>query len=189
MDGKTSIQHIYRSSKELEEMFVQGLQVPKPSLEMHVATLRALAKTNVPVSAIVEVMAHISELKRPEGELRQKLQNLNIFPVRQRNGMISRTSLSVEFAIIDKSIYRRRFDDLICVLDFDDHQFWRTSGFLIACGLRSQFMSECVMETTGASNPTPFVEKTQEIRSKAYAFLRFDAIPDVLCGNSILTSR
>ena len=182
VDGKTSIQHIYNSSKELEEMFLQGLKVPKPNLQMHIATLRALAKDNASVTKIVNAMADISELKRPEGELKRNLQTLNIFPVRQRNGTKSRTSLSVEFAVIDKTIYRGRFDDFIRVLDFDDHQFWRVRDFLIACGLRSQFMSECVTAITAASNSMPFAEKTQDMRSKAYAFLRYDRIPDTLCG-------
>ena len=172
VEGKMSIQDIYDSKKPLTDMFINGLKIPKPSLEMHIGSLAKLAKTQGLIADIIAVMEQIAALKRPDGELKTKLQGLNIFPIKQGRNHI-RASLSAEFAVIDKSIFRRYFEDMIYVLDFSDRDFWRTKDFLTACGLGDRFMSERLVEKTGVINAVLFESRTNDLRSKAYALLRY----------------
>ena len=167
--GKASVQQVFAS---LEDFFMKGLSVQKPDLQMHIQALKDLSKSRAPLARIKDAMDHISQLKPAENSLKSKLQNANIFPVKQRNNETSMTSLSVDFSIVDKPRYRGIFDGRVHLLDFSEDDFWRMQHFLIACGLQKRFMSVCVEEQTAVEDAIASPTLTKQMQTAAYAFLR-----------------
>lgn len=168
--GKTSISAIYGSC---EDFFRNTLGVPKPSLQMHIKALKALAKSIAAVPKIKEAMEQISQMGPLKDSLRSEFANLSMFPVRVTNGTRQLAMSTADFAIVDRPRHENIFEGKINILDFTMEEVRLTQPFLEACGLRNRFTSACVEENTMAEDHIQSFELTQQLRSNAYAFVRY----------------
>lgn len=167
--GKVSIGSLYKS---LKEFFQNTLNVDAPSIAMHVQTLKSLQGQHADAGRLKETMEHISLMGPLQDSLKSEVNGLNIFPVRLANGLRLLAMSSVGFVINDRPLYHKAFEGKVMILDFTMEEVRTIHSFLIACGLKARFMSECVEESTAVEDATISMRLTERLRSYAYAFTR-----------------
>ncbi|KAH8586657.1 hypothetical protein B0O99DRAFT_585566 [Bisporella sp. PMI_857] len=168
--GKVAIKSHYST---LEDFFCRVLDVPKPSLEMHVQALKQLARTlpTPSASAIKQSIMLISSMDPTENDVKD-LRRSRIFSVRTTSGQISFADSAADFAIVDRSEYGIAFAGKINLLDYSIAEVRACGSLLLALGLKRLHLSILVEETTKVQDGVISTNLTRNFRLKAYALFR-----------------
>ncbi|KAF2094595.1 hypothetical protein NA57DRAFT_80394 [Rhizodiscina lignyota] len=170
LPGKVSLATAYTKQRRF---FEDVLEIPKPSVHMHIAALQDRARTHPNKAAIFHEMQNICAFSPSADLLRDKLADCTCFPIRRPSGKIDWMASAEGFAIADRKEYASIFRDKIDILDFSLDEIHAVRAVLSALGLERQFMSKAVREETKVKDGMPLDSLTADLRSKAYAICRF----------------
>ena len=181
--GKASIADAYPS---LETFFTAILNIPKPTVEMYVDSMKAEAKGKASAAQIKITMKLICSLGIGEIDF-SSLVEAKILPVKLANGERSFASASskdecVDFAIVDNTIHWNAFEGKIGVLDFSLEEIRDTRPLLLAMGLKERFSSKLVKEVTDVTGGSQDHEMTRNLRMKSQAIVRYATRDRTLIG-------
>ena len=151
-------------------MLYDKLKVPDLDI-----SLEALKADLLEFSALISAAAFDEELEQLDPT---RIRNNNIFPTRQPDGQIVRLRADVPFAIADRASLASSFRDKANLLDFSLSQVNGLGPFIRWSNLEGRYLSALVREasTVDMSSSRPISESHREIKRKAGALLRFEAI-------------
>lgn len=170
ISGKHAIRDSYNA---LHNFFVRNLNVEKPTLEIYVKELKMLAERHQDAS-IDRIKYLIKDLngQSPKRGVLEDLKPCRILPVRNADGTTFLTNCGSVFAIVDRPILGRLFQDKVPILDFDPAEVHSLQPFLTSLDLDDHYMSCAVAESTSAENGSIDEDLSYKIRERASALTR-----------------
>ena len=177
--GKFPIAAAYPTKKLF---FTEILNVPEPTVQMYIESLKAEADGNARSSYLKEIMALICGLGIERADL-SSLAEVKFLPVRLMDGKSTLASASTgggsaDFTIMDNTAHRDAFAGKITTLDFSFEEIRDTRPLLSAMGLDGRFSSKLVKEVTDVSGGSPDHQRTKSLRNKSQAIVRCVFRPD-----------
>ena len=168
--GKVSLAH-YR---DLEDFFVQYLEVKEPDINLYIEELKFLAAGNKSpsVELVKELIQYVNSMG-PRQESLQDLQSCPILPVKDVNGQVTLRRPYNAFAISDRHDYKYLFKGKVPILDYTKKEAHELQPLLSALGLVKRYMSLIVKETSTVNIALRHPELTHSIRDKSYAIFQY----------------
>ena len=169
--GKVSIAHY----QDLEDFFVQYLEVKEPDINIYIEELKFLAAgTKSPSVKIVKELIQYVNSMGPRQESLQELQSCPILPVKDLNGRVTLRRPSDAFAISDRHDYEYLFDGKVPILDYTMEEAHELQPFLSALTLANRYMSLIVKEISTVNVALRNPRLTHSISEKSYAIFRYE---------------
>ena len=172
--GKVSLAH-YR---DLEEFFVQYLEVKEPDINLYIEELKFLAagSKSPSVETVKELIQYINSMG-PRQETLKELQSCPIIPVKDANGQVTLRRPSDVFAISDRLEYEYLFGGKVPILDYTKEEAHELQPFLSALTLANRYMSLIVKEISTVNVALRHPKLTHSIREKSYGIFRYRSSP------------
>lgn len=168
--GKVSIAH-YR---DLEDFFVQCLEVKEPDINIYIEELKLLVAGNKSpsVETVKELIQYVNSMG-PRQETLKELQSCPILPVKDVNGQVTLRRPSDAFAIIDRHEYECLFGGKLPILNYTKEEAHELQPFISALTLAKRYMSLIVKEISTVNVALRHPRLTHSIRDKSYAIFRY----------------
>ena len=172
--GKVSIGH-YR---DLEDFFVQCLEVKEPDINTYIEELKSLAVGNKrpSVETMKELIQYVNTMG-PRQETLKDLRSYPILPVKDVNGQVTLRRPSDAFAISDRLEYEHLFGGKVPILDYTKEEAHELQPFLSALTLANRYMSLIVKEISKVNVALRHPKLTHSIREKSYGIFRYRSSP------------
>lgn len=159
---------------DLEEVFVNKLNITAPTIENYVEQIRLLAmeeETNFNELKMAMVSLHYM---RPEKKDLEPLEHVKFLPIKQLDGTVDLGSKDEEFFILDREGYRRLFHHKLPMLHLSLEEARQIHPLLSTLELDDRYLSFAIKENTAVhhQSPNPSANLTQEFQQKARAVYR-----------------
>ncbi|KAK2755514.1 hypothetical protein FQN54_006454 [Arachnomyces sp. PD_36] len=159
----------------LEDFFVQKLDIQEPTIATYVEQLKQLSTSSSPDAAQVKSAIRSLNQLGPNSDDVRDLEDVEFLPLRLgNNSLIEFDSPSSSFWIVDRDEYGAAFNGKVHVLGFSLEETREFRQFLLALGLEDRHMSMAVRQNTNVIDPdhTPSRRLTSQFREKARILLR-----------------
>ncbi|KAF2421213.1 hypothetical protein EJ08DRAFT_738278 [Tothia fuscella] len=171
LPGKFSLATVYAGYAPL---FTNILEIPKPTLPMHIRALREKVDHAPTKQDILQMILNICAFKPSPDDL-QELVNCHCFPITVFTGRLEWRTSTQWFAIPDRREFRRAFEGKINILEFSLEEVHSIRPFLFGLGLENKYLSSLVTEETQVEGGTNDLRLTLDLRKKSYAMCRYAA--------------
>lgn len=174
LKGKVSLNDDY---EELEDLFVDLLGVKPVDLAMAVDELKEAGSSDFTtpedLKAAIMTVNSLLPLEDDHPDPEEAIKG-RVFPVRQANGHIKKSSINTNFFLIDREPLKAAFEGKVKFLGFELDEIRQLRPFIQWASLDDRFLSTCVKEITSfhGERARLLSSPDRQIRVRAHALLR-----------------